>query len=73
MDNVKPTPINWDISAMQTPAKDKLSAIKAYEDLIKVALGKDDAVKMWQDIVKGYDSKGLQDAIKEDNEQLAKK
>lgn len=54
---------------MSTPAKDKLGSFYsgAQDDLIKVILGKDDPVKMWQDAIKSYDAKGLPDAIAEVN------
>lgn len=65
----KPAPVNFDIMLMSTPAKDKLGAFYsgAKDDLIKVMLGKDDPVKMWQDAIKSYDAKGLPEAIAEVN------
>ncbi|MBD0384101.1 extracellular solute-binding protein [Paenibacillus sedimenti] len=65
----KPAPINFDVMLMTTPAKDKLGAFYsgAQDDLIKVILGKDDPVKMWQEAIKSYDAKGLQEAIAEVN------
>ncbi|MNR59153.1 hypothetical protein D3C85_1803470 [compost metagenome] len=42
------------------------------DDIIKVILKEGDPVAQWQEIVKGYDAKGVQDAIKEVNEEVAK-
>ncbi|OXS59308.1 hypothetical protein B1A99_11845 [Cohnella sp. CIP 111063] len=61
-------PTNLNVDYLYTEAKTKLSAVNPTEDLIKVILGKDDPVEMWRNIVKGYDNKGLQQAIKEVNE-----
>ncbi|OPH46650.1 hypothetical protein BC351_14280 [Paenibacillus ferrarius] len=72
MANAKPIPTAFEISTMSTPAKDKLSAINFDDDFTKVILGKDDPVKMWHDILKGYDSKGLQQAITEVTAEMAK-
>lgn len=65
----KPAPINFSIMLMSTPAKDKIGGISSTlkDDFVKVILGKDDPVKMWQDAVKSYDAKGLQEAITEVN------
>ena len=38
-----------------------------------VILSKGDPVAQWKDIVKGYDVKGVQDAIKEVNDEAAKR
>lgn len=72
IENAKPIPTKYDIFAMSTPAKDKLSAINSKDDLFRVILSKDDPVQMWHDIVKGYDSKGMQEAIQEVNAELEK-
>ncbi|MBO7744881.1 hypothetical protein I8J29_11795 [Paenibacillus sp. MWE-103] len=72
MDNAKPIPTAFDIFSMSTPAKDKLSTINFDEDFTRIVLGKDDPVKMLHDAQKGYDGKGLQDAIKEVTEEMAK-
>ncbi|MCM3629547.1 extracellular solute-binding protein [Paenibacillus glycanilyticus] len=72
MDNAKAIPTAFDIFSMSTPAKDKLSAINFDDDFIRIVLGKDDPVKMLHDVQKSYDGKGLQDAIKEVTEQMAK-
>jgi putative aldouronate transport system substrate-binding protein len=73
--SLTPAPINFDIMLMHTPAKDKISALQNQiltVDIPNVILGKDDPQKMWQDILKGYDAKGLQDAITEVNAEAAK-
>ncbi|MCC3375213.1 extracellular solute-binding protein [Cohnella sp. REN36] len=68
MTHAKAIPTAFDIATMSTPAKDKLSAINADDDFIKVILSKQDPVDMWHDIVKGYyANKGLQSAIDEVN------
>jgi putative aldouronate transport system substrate-binding protein len=38
-----------------------------------VILSKEEPVAQWQKIVKGYDAKGVQDAIKEVNEEAVKR
>lgn len=68
LEKLKPVPTNFKVEQLYTPAKAKLSAINAVEDVIKVMLAKDDPVALWDSIVKGYDNKGLQTAIKEVNE-----
>jgi putative aldouronate transport system substrate-binding protein len=70
-----PVPVNFDIFLMSTPAKNKLSGLNSsiMDDIVKVSLGKEDPVAQWKEAVKGYDAKGLQDAIKEVNEEAAKK
>lgn len=68
IDTVTPAPINFDIAMMSTPAKDKVSGIKWMDDVYKVILAKGDVEKMWNDVIKSYDAKGLQDAIKEVNQ-----
>jgi putative aldouronate transport system substrate-binding protein len=68
-------PVNFDIFLMSTPAKNKLSGLNSsiMDDIVKVILGKENPVAQWKKAVKGYDAKGLQDAIKEVNEEAAKK
>jgi len=72
MGNAKPIPTAFEIFTMSTPGNDKISSITFDDDFIRLILGKEDPVKMWQDIVKGYDSKGLQEAIVEVNAEMAK-
>ncbi|MCL6602828.1 MAG: extracellular solute-binding protein [Paenibacillus sp.] len=62
----KPAPINFDIMLMSTPAKDKLN-VNVMDDLVKVILEKGDPIELWKATVKGYDAKGLQEAIAEVN------
>jgi putative aldouronate transport system substrate-binding protein len=70
-----PVPVNFDIFLMSTPAKNKLGGLNSsiMDDLVKVILGKGDPVAQWQEAVKAYDAKGLQDAIKEVNDEAAKR
>ena len=70
-----PSPVNFDIYLMSTPAKNKLGGLNSsiMDDLVKVILSKGDPVAQWKEAVKGYDAKGLQDAIKEVNEEAAKR
>ncbi|MDI4644290.1 extracellular solute-binding protein [Cohnella hashimotonis] len=72
MQNAKPIPTAFEIFTMSTPAKDKLSAINFDDDFTRMILSKDDPVAMWHDIVKGYDGKGLQQAISEVTAEMAK-
>ncbi|WP_214626008.1 extracellular solute-binding protein [Paenibacillus agaridevorans] len=68
-----PIPINFDVLLLSTPAKDAIGGLTAtaMDDLYKVILGKEDAVTMWQNAVKSYDAKGLQEAITEVNAKAA--
>lgn len=68
-----PIPINFDVLLLSTPAKDAIGGLTAtaMDDLYKVILGKEDAVTMWQNAVKSYDAKGLQEAIAEVNAKAA--
>ncbi|WP_274653828.1 extracellular solute-binding protein [Paenibacillus humicola] len=72
MKNAKPIPTAFDIFTMSTPAKDKLSAINFDDDFTRMILSKEDPVQMWHQIVKGYDGKGLQQAISEVTAEEAK-
>lgn len=64
-----PTPINFDVMLMSTPAKDKFGSVfsTVSDELTKVIMGKDDPVQMWQATLKEFDKKGLQDVINEVN------
>ncbi|CAG7600407.1 hypothetical protein PAESOLCIP111_00393 [Paenibacillus solanacearum] len=72
VEKLKPVPTNFKVELLYTPAKAKLSAINPLDDVIKVVLGKEDPAAMWDSIVKGYGNKGLQQAIKEVNEEVRK-
>lgn len=69
----KPSPINFEITLMSTPAKDKLAGTLTpnnggiVDDLFNVILNKNDPVESWKAVVKSYDAKGLQEAITEVN------
>ncbi|MGN7359759.1 extracellular solute-binding protein [Paenibacillus sp. SAF-054] len=67
----KPIPTAFDIKLMSTPAKDKVMGIKFIDDITKVVIGKDDPAKMWETVLKGYEAKGLNEAIKEVNDKAA--
>ncbi|MFC5471818.1 extracellular solute-binding protein [Cohnella suwonensis] len=62
-----PTPTNFDVMLMSTPAKDKFGAVftTLNDEIAKVVMGKDDPAKMWEATLKEFDKKGLQDAINE--------
>jgi len=70
VENFDPVPTNFKVELLHTPAKAKLSAISIQEDVIRIMLAKGDPVKLWQETLKGYDNKGLQQAIKEVNEAI---
>ncbi|MBD0384507.1 hypothetical protein [Paenibacillus sedimenti] len=70
-----PMPVNFDFNAIVTPAKNKFTALDPdiQNDIVKVILGKGDPIAQWKEIVKGYDAKGVPEAIKEVNEEAAKR
>lgn len=69
----KPSPINFELTLMSTPAKDKLAGALTpnnggiVDDFFNVVLNKKDPVEAWKNVVKSYDAKGLQEAITEVN------
>ena len=69
-----PMPVNFDFNAISTPAKNKLLALDpdVQNDIVKVMLGKGDPIAQWKELVKSYDSKGVPEAIKEVNDEVAK-
>ncbi len=66
-----PVPTNFKVELLYTPAKAKLSAINPTEDIIRIMLDDGDPVELWKQAVKGYDNKGLQQAIEEVNAAVA--
>lgn len=70
-----PMPVNFEFDAITTPAKNKFTALgpNILDDIFKVILGKGDPIEQWKEIVKGYDAKGVPEAIKEVNEEAAKR
>lgn len=68
--NTKPIDQNFIINSISTPAKDGLS-YNVGDDVIKIMLSKEDPTKMWQDLIKGYNTKGLTEAITELNAKVA--
>ncbi len=67
-----PAPINFDVMLLSTPAKNKLGSLNVVDDIVNVIISTEDPVVQWKAIVEGYNAKGLQDAIKEVNEEVAK-
>jgi putative aldouronate transport system substrate-binding protein len=70
-----PSPVNYDATFIFTDAKNKIGPLNdqvCNVDMVKMILGKEDPVKMWQDIIKSYDAKGLQEAITEVNAEAQK-
>lgn len=69
----KPSPINFQITLMSTPAKDKLAGALTpnnggiVDEFFNIVLSKKDPVEAWKNVVKSYDAKGLQAAITEVN------
>ncbi|OCT15178.1 hypothetical protein A8709_13830 [Paenibacillus pectinilyticus] len=70
--NAKPIPINFAVEGINSPLKAKVGTLKWGEALIKVVLGKDDPVKMWQEQIAQFDQKVINDAITEVNDIAAK-
>ncbi|WP_261304195.1 extracellular solute-binding protein [Paenibacillus andongensis] len=68
-------PLHFEFDAVITPAKSKFQALgnDIRNDIIKVILGKGDPIAQWKEIVKSYDSKGVPEAIKEVNDEVAKR
>ncbi|GHU90616.1 sugar ABC transporter substrate-binding protein [Spirochaetia bacterium] len=66
----KPMPVNYDIKLMSTPAKDKASSldIDSTTDTVRVIMGNQDPIAMWQEVIKSYEGRGMAEAIKEVNE-----
>jgi putative aldouronate transport system substrate-binding protein len=66
-----PTPVNYDIRLMSTPAKDKASSLNndMLADIVQVVMGTGDPVQAWKNVVRAYGPRGLDDAIREVNEQ----
>jgi putative aldouronate transport system substrate-binding protein len=66
-----PTPVNYDIRLMSTPAKDKLGIVSqdVFPDIMRVIMGKGDPIQEWKAVIKSYGPRGLDDAIREVNEQ----
>ncbi|MFA6857324.1 MAG: extracellular solute-binding protein [Treponema sp.] len=62
----EPMPVNFDITLMSIPEKDKITSVlnqSFWSDLVKVIISDEDPVKMWDTILTGYNQKGLSDAI----------
>jgi putative aldouronate transport system substrate-binding protein len=65
-----PTPVNYDIRLMSTPAKDKLASVTQnyLSDMVRVIMGRGDPVQEWKAVIKSYNP-ALEDAVREVNEQ----
>ncbi|GHU02418.1 hypothetical protein FACS1894147_04240 [Spirochaetia bacterium] len=62
----RPIPVNYDIRLMNTPARNALD-FDLNEDMVQVIMGNQDPIAMWQEVIKGYESRGLTGAINEVN------
>jgi putative aldouronate transport system substrate-binding protein len=62
-----PTPVNYDIRLMSSPAKDKASVFESefLNDMVQVIMGSGDPITAWREIIRGYESRGLTEAIDE--------
>ncbi|MCU6709931.1 extracellular solute-binding protein [Paenibacillus sp. J5C_2022] len=60
--------INWEVLYLSTPAKDKLKNVKYWDDIVRIVLDNEEPDKLWEQVVKGYEAKGLNQAITEVNE-----
>ncbi len=70
-ENVTPTPINYDVKLMSTPAKTQLSAVRYMDDIIRIMLSEGDAAAEWEETRESYKQYGLEAAITEVNEKAA--
>ncbi len=71
LENLKIADYNLALTFLSTPAKDKFT-ITANDDIIKIMYDSAPVEQQWANIVKGYEDKGLNDVIKEVNEEAAK-
>ncbi len=58
------------LTYMSTPAKDKFAVFPA-DFILKIMMGKEPVDKMWNDVVKEYEAKGLNQMIEEVNAKAA--
>ncbi|MFX3635944.1 MAG: extracellular solute-binding protein [Candidatus Pristimantibacillus sp.] len=70
LNNTKVPDYDIRLTYMSTPTKDKFSVLD-HDDLLKVMLSKDPVEKVWGDILKGYQAKGLDKMIEEVNTEAA--
>lgn len=66
-ENILPMPTNFDIKLMSTPAKDQLSAIRFFDDVIKVIMTDGDVETEWNQVRENYKQYNIEEAIKEVN------
>lgn len=71
LENLKIADYNLALTFLSTPAKDKFT-ITANDDIIKIMYDSAPVEQQWANIVKGYEAKGLNDVIKEVNEEATK-
>lgn len=71
LENMKIADYSIPLTFMSTPAKDKFT-VTISDDLIKMMYDNRPVEEQWAEIVKGYEDKGLNDVIKEVNEEAAK-
>lgn len=69
--NMKIADYELALTFLSTPAKDKFT-LAINDDLIKIMYDNRPVEDQWAEIVKGYEDKGLNDVIKEVNEEAAK-
>lgn len=69
--NTKPMPRPYEIFEISTSAKAQFNSVNIVDDVTRVVIGDEDPVKMWQTVLKEYESKGLNEAIKEVNEKAS--
>ena len=71
MENMKIADYKLPLTFLSTPAKDKFT-LSINDDIIKIMYDNRPVEEQWAEIVKGYEDKGLNDVIKEVNEEAAK-
>jgi putative aldouronate transport system substrate-binding protein len=74
-ETAQPAPINFDVLLLNSESKSKAASIYAtfWDDLTMVVLGSDDPVTMWKGVIKGYNDKGLQEAVDQFNKDIEAK
>ncbi len=71
MKNMKIADYKLALTFLSTPAKDKFT-LSINDDIIKILYKNTPVEQEWAEVVKGYEAKGLNDVIKEVNEEAAK-
>ncbi|MNR63237.1 hypothetical protein D3C85_1854770 [compost metagenome] len=67
-------PVNFNVEFISSPAKNQFQPVIAtyMDDITKVILSKEDPKTAWEKQIKVYESKGLNEAIKEVNDIVVK-